>query len=78
MVPPAFLLAVPVAGWIAYQSGRALIRRVLDEGLVGIPPWLEALLPLRGRWLHLLLIGPIALAISVAVFLGVLAAVIVR
>jgi len=76
MVPLPLLLAVPVAGWIAYKAGRALVQRVLDEGIVGIPPWLEALLPLRGRWLHLLIIAPIAAVISVAVFFGVLAAVI--
>lgn len=78
MVPSLVFLVVPVAVWAAYKSGRALVQRVLNEGITGIPAWLETLLPLRGRWLHLLIVGPIAVVISVGVFFGVLAAAILR
>lgn len=70
----ALLLFVPLVlgGGASIWLGRALALQILAEKS-DLPPWLEALAPLKGRWLRLLLTAPAILFAMATVFLIVVA-----
>lgn len=59
------LTALVVSGRVAWH----LARRILAEG-PHLPQWLEAVSPLKGRWLRLFLSAPALLFLILSVFFG--------
>jgi hypothetical protein len=59
----AGLVAALVAFFVTFRVGKSLVTGILMDG-PRMPAWLEAVAPVKGRWLRLLLAGP-----GVALFL---------
>jgi hypothetical protein len=62
------ILAFPGSVWVTARATRALFSWDGSEAKSPVPSWLEALLPLRGRWLTYLCWGPVYLPMILALF----------
>ena len=66
-----YLAAVLVALYTSFRVGRVLVTEILADARP-MPAWLEAVAPVKGRWLRLLLASPgLALFLTIA-FIAVL------
>jgi hypothetical protein len=66
----AGVLAIPLSVFVAGRVGLELIRDTVAESDSGVSREIEALLPLKGRWLRLLMLAPAHLFLSLVVFAG--------
>jgi hypothetical protein len=62
------LIAVSTALYVTFQIGKPLVCGIHADRRP-MPAWLEAVAPVRGRWLRLLLAGPAVAIFLVVVFL---------
>ena len=53
----AFLGTVGAGGYVAFYVGRTMVQDILANP-DPLPAWLEAVAPLKGRWLRLFLSAP--------------------
>ena len=61
---PGMLGIVIAAGWVAFRQGRFVVQDALANR-EPMPAWFEAVMPLKGRWLRLLVAAP-----GIAVFVS--------
>ena len=52
-------LALPISIWVTARATRALYSGDISESESRVPQWLEAMLPVKGRWLRYLMWGPV-------------------
>ena len=62
-----FLGAVGVGGPVAFHVGRTVVRDILANP-EPMPAWLEAIAPLKGRWLRLFLATPGVVSATILIF----------
>lgn len=59
------LVAAGVSGWLGWGLGKQVLAEEAE-----LPQWLEALAPLKGRWLRLLMMMPVILIAMAVTFLA--------
>lgn len=65
------LLSAVVAARVATSIGREFFHLIAADDSFSPPDWLEAFMPLKGRWLRIFLATPPLLVVSGLIFLVV-------